>query len=196
MPMPPLLAILVGGKSRRMGTPKGLLPVAPEGAPIIEAQVREAHRAGLDVVLVGDATPYAELLPGIPRVDDDPPGIGPLGGLRAALLHASGRGHAAVICLACDMPRVSQRVLERIARPSDTNHAAVVAPRRDPGAPWEPMLARYEVHRVQRVLDAALADGVRSFQAFFARVDVATLPVDAALEEALTDWDKPDDVPT
>ena len=34
----PLLAIFVGGQSRRMGTPKGLLPAPGNDEPIIEKQ--------------------------------------------------------------------------------------------------------------------------------------------------------------
>jgi molybdopterin-guanine dinucleotide biosynthesis protein A len=192
----PLLAIFVGGKSRRMGTPKGLLRLEPNGATIIDALVHEGSGAGLDAVLVGDAEPYEGVAPGVPRIADEPPGAGPLGGLRAAIVEAASRGHHAVVAVACDMPLVSRQVLSQVADATERSEAAVVAPRRAATAPWEPMLAGYVVRRLAPVLDEALAQGVRSFQSLFARLDVASLPLTSAIETALTDWDTPDDVPT
>lgn len=179
-----------------MGTPKGLLRVETDGATIVEALVRESRLADLDAALVGDARPYARVAAGVPRIADDPSEAGPLGGLRAALLHAASRGHAAVIAVACDMPHVSQEVLRQVTDATQRSDAAVVAPRRGPRAPWEPMLAGYAVRHVQPVLDAALAQGVRSFQSLFERLDVAPVPLTSALEKALIDWDTPQDVPT
>ncbi|MCA9530343.1 MAG: hypothetical protein KC543_09420, partial [Myxococcales bacterium] len=70
--------------------------------------------------------------------------------------------------------------------------AAIVAARRGPRAPWEPLFARYDAPRVLPALDAALAEGVRSFQALFGRLEVE--PARGIDPAALTDWDAPDDV--
>ena len=43
-------------------------------------------------------------------------------------------------------------------------------------------------------LDAALADGQRSFQRFFGSLDVELLPVSPAVAHALRDWDTPEDI--
>ena len=93
----PLGAIFVGGKSRRMGRHKGLLPIPGGSEPILEALVDCVRAAGLEAVLVGDASPYADLARGVPRIDDDPRDAGPLGGLRAALRHAARSGRAHVV---------------------------------------------------------------------------------------------------
>ena len=188
----PLLAIFVGGKSRRMGSPKGLLQVPGSGQPIVEALCLEGRRVGFELALVGDATPYGSLAHGVPRLADDPPGAGPLGGLRAALRFADANAHSFVVATACDMPRVSSAALKQLAEPSST--AAVLAPRRDRNAPWEPMLARYEVARVLDTLDSALRDGLRSFQRLFERLDVQPLELTPEIELALADWDTPADV--
>jgi molybdopterin-guanine dinucleotide biosynthesis protein A len=188
----PLLAVFVGGKSRRMGTPKGLLEAPGSGSPILERLVALGREHGLRVVLVGDATPYATLAEGVPRIADDPPGAGPLAGLHAALSHAAENHCKRVIAVACDMPFVSAEALsELLDHPSD---AAVVAARRASDAPWEPMLARYDAPALVGALRAALAGGQRSFQQLFASLEVETLPLSPAVDRALRDWDTPEDI--
>ena len=192
MPALPLLAIFVGGKSRRMGEPKGRLPSPDSSEPILEGLVRRGREAGLEPVLVGDAAPYADLAVGVRRIDDDPPDAGPLAGLHAALSHALREGHSVVVVIACDMPYVTVDVLKGLL--GHPSHAPIVAARRDPGAPWEPMLGRYHPSRLVAPLRAAISNGDRSFQRFFASVEVDMLPLHTEIERALRDWDTPDDI--
>ena len=86
----PLCGIFVGGASRRMnGHPKGLLPCEPGGETIVGRLVRIVQALELPVVLVGQHEAYRPL--GLPMLADQPPGVGPLGGLCALLRHAQGR---------------------------------------------------------------------------------------------------------
>ncbi len=188
----PLLAIFVGGKSRRMGRHKGLLPVPGGTEPILEELVRRGRGAGLDAVLVGDATPYEHLAAGVMRVDDDPRGAGPLAGLQAVLRHAIRAGNSEVLAIACDMPYVTSEALVQICE--HRSDAMVIAPRRGPDAPWEPMLARYDASRLADVLAEAISQGQRSFQKLFASIEVEALPLTPAIERALEDWDSPEDI--
>ena len=171
-----LVGIFVGGASLRMGSPKGLLPV--DGEPLL---ARLLASVPYPVVVVGDATPYASLLAGIEVLDDQPPGIGPLGGLRALL----SRGSA--IALACDMPFIERRDIVALAE--HPSASPIVAARRDR---FEPFLARYDAARVLPAIDEAIARGDHSLQRLFKRFDVElfTPPSPRALE----DWDTPDDV--
>lgn len=175
-----------------MGTPKGLLSVPGASEPIIDALVRCGREAGLEPLLVGDAIPYAQLAAGVPRIDDDPPGAGPLAGLRAAIRHASQLGYPRLIVVACDMPYVTSETLANIA--AHPSRAAVLAARRGNHWPWEPMLARYDVARLAPVLDEAIAEGLRSFQKLFALMEVEALPLTRAIASALEDWDTPEDL--
>ncbi len=193
MPSRPVLAIFVGGKSTRMGKDKGLL-ITPGGSEtILEALVQRGRDAGLDPVLVGEAEPYAPLVPDISRIDDDPPGAGPLAGLHAALRHALRADAPSMIAVACDMPYVSVDAL--LAVRDHPSERAVLAPRRHLGAPWEPMLARYDAARLADLVDAAISRGQRSFQALFAEIEVEAMPLRPEIEQALRDWDTPDDLP-
>jgi molybdopterin-guanine dinucleotide biosynthesis protein A len=188
----PLLAIFVGGKSRRMGEHKGLLPIPGGAEPIVEALVRRAREAGFDPLLVGDATPYAHLAEDVMRIADDPAGAGPLAGLQAALRHALSTGRSRVVTVACDMPYVTPEALQQVR--DHRSEATVVAPRGGPDAPWEPMLARYDAARLTDALADAISQGQRSFQKLFASIEVEALPLTPAVERALRDWDTPDDV--
>lgn len=188
----PLLAIFVGGKSRRMGEHKGLLPVPGGREPILEALIRRGRSAGFDLVLVGDARPYQHLAEGVIRVEDDPRDAGPLGGLQGALRHASRTGRSHLIAIACDMPYVSSEALQETSEHS--SKAVVLAPRRGPDLPWEPMLARYHVDGLADILSGAISAGQRSFQKLFASIEVEALPLTPAIERALQDWDTPEDV--
>src|SRR5581483_6618899 len=94
-----LAGIFVGGAGRRMGgAAKGLLPTAG-GPSVLDRSRSLLGEAGLAPVLVARHPAYASLA--LEHLDDDPPGIGPLGGL-IALLRRAGAGYA--LALACDMP--------------------------------------------------------------------------------------------
>ena len=189
----PLLAIFVGGASSRMGTDKGLLPAPGGGPTILEALVERGAEAGLPTVFVGRAEPYDAIAPKVPRIPDLPAGAGPLAGLNAALRTAREQQSARVIAVACDMPYVTAHVLRALAE--HPSSAAVLSPRRGAEAPWEPMLARYDVKAIGDVLDAAIARGLRSFQGLFASLEVDALPVTDEVARALRDWDAPGDIP-
>lgn len=186
------LAIFVGGESRRMGEPKGRLTAPGGSRTILEQLVERGRDAGLAPLLVGDASAYSGLVPELPRVDDEPLGYGPLGGLRAALAHAREAGRRHVVAVACDMPHVMTEALLLLRdHPSE---AVVLAPRRGPEAPWEPMLARYDAALLLPVLDDVIEDGRRSFQQLFSEVEVWPIELTPAIERSLEDWDTPEDV--
>jgi len=176
------------------GKAKGLLPSPATGEPLIERLVGEGRKAKLEPVLVGEAGAYAAVAAEVPRLADDPPGMGPLGGLRALLLHADGRR---VIAVACDMPYVDATALEALA--TGSTKASVLSLRRGSEEPWEPLLARYAARDVLPVLDRGLSAGWRSFQRLFAELqaaglEVAELPSTREMRRALEDWDAPEDI--
>lgn len=183
------LGIFVGGASTRMGgAAKGLLKAPESDEALAPRLVRIARSLGLTPVLVGRAEAYAELLADVPVLADKPFGIGPLGGLNA-LLQAYPTQR--VMAVACDMPRVSALLLERLA--TDRSQAMVLAPRNTQGL-WEPLCARYDAALVLPELARALAEGVRSFQKLFARLTMEELKIADDAQRELADWDCPEDV--
>lgn len=177
-----IAGIFVGGKSARMGRPKGLLLAPDSGEPLLVRSVRIAREAGLEPILVGDATPYADLVADVPRIADDPIGEGPLAGVLAL----ARRADPFAVALACDMPFVDAGALRAIAE--HPSRAKALVPKRD--GLFEPFLARY-AGAIAPDVERALANGTRSIQLLLATMDVDVLDLDARL---LTDWDTPEDV--
>lgn len=92
------VAILAGGKSRRMGRDKSFVLV--EGRPMLEHIVEHVRSLDLSTLLVANETDrYAHL--GLPVVPDVVPGAGSLGGIYTAL---SCSATPYTLCVACDMP--------------------------------------------------------------------------------------------
>ena len=92
--------VLAGGRSRRMGRDKALLPF--RGRTLIQRATGVLREALGEVFVVAHKTVGYEFL-GLPEYNDLWPGRGPLAGVHAALTHASGRP---VFVLACDLPFV------------------------------------------------------------------------------------------
>ncbi|HTQ41679.1 MAG TPA: NTP transferase domain-containing protein [Polyangiaceae bacterium] len=182
--MSAVAGIFVGGRGERMGgAAKGLL-VGPDGRPIIENLRDTLKGLGLEVVLVGKDPRYEPL--GLPVVEDEPGGIGPLGGLIGLLRHA---GDRVVVAIACDMPFVQAPLVEKLlAAPP----ASAVAPRR--GTRWEPLFARYAPERVLSVARERASRGERSLQGLLDAVGAREMALSQDEWHQLRDWDTPSDV--
>jgi molybdopterin-guanine dinucleotide biosynthesis protein A len=161
-----------------MGRPKGGLCL--DGEPLLVRAVRVAREAGLEPVLVGDATPYEALVPEVTRLADAAI-PGPLGGLRALVELAP-----CVIVLAVDMPYVDASTLRTLAdHPSD---ADVVLAKRER---WEPLVSRWRSRSTREALDRLAARGERSLQALVGALRADVFALDPW---RLDDWDRPEDV--
>jgi molybdopterin-guanine dinucleotide biosynthesis protein A len=191
-PLRLMVGIFVGGRGSRLGgVAKGNLAL-PNGQPLLDRLVSLCAEAvaGAPVVLVGAAGAYARL--GLPALVDSPSDIGPLGGLRALLLHAQGAGLHQVVALSCDLPYLGAALLGRLAR--EVPAADCLAPRE--GALWHTFVARYAVTALPE-LDATLSAGDRSLQRFVARLGTRAVELDVGESERaeLRDWDTPEDAP-
>jgi molybdopterin-guanine dinucleotide biosynthesis protein A len=176
-----IVGIFVGGRGLRMGgVDKGLLQ--HEGETLITRLLRACD--GFDVVLVGRADAYAELE--LPRVADDPPGIGPIGGLAGLLDHAAGRGESTVLALACDLPFITAELVRRLAEHESS--AEVIAPSVDDV--WQPLAARYRTHPALAATRVAIAAGEHSLQAVLRQLAIEPIAIDP---RELRDWDTPED---
>jgi molybdenum cofactor guanylyltransferase len=135
-------------------------------------------------VLVGRGAAYADL--GLEMLDDDPPGIGPLGGL-VALLGRAGTGCA--LAVACDMPFVTGKLVARLL---GAPPAPVVAPRRE--GRWEPLFARYDAPFTLPLARAQVAAGRHALRELLDVCGAVELRLEAGEGEELEDWDRPEDV--
>lgn len=108
-----ICAILAGGRSLRMGCPKGLIAVG--GRPLIARIAAQARSVTDRIFVCGNAGPDAAAI-GLPAIPDVYEGRGPLAGLHAALLHDPS---CSVLLLACDLPNVHSAMLERLVGLAD-----------------------------------------------------------------------------
>jgi len=155
-----LVAVLAGGRGRRMGAPKPLAELA--GRPLVEHAVGAATAAGLRAVVL--AKPGTPLPAGLTVWHEPEQPVHPLLGIVTALE----RAERAVVVTACDMPFVPPALLARLAAGPE---AAVRTRGR-----LEPFPARYEAAWLP-ALRAALA-GEAAVHATLEALGPATIALD------------------
>jgi molybdopterin-guanine dinucleotide biosynthesis protein A len=185
------MGIFVGGNSTRMGgQPKGMLRCPNDSKlTLVDHWRKLAIETGIESVLVGERSDYASL--GLHTVRDNPPGVGPIGGLHAFLMYCQLQGTLGA-AVACDMPFVSYALLGRLCTtPSDR---PVLAPRHAESQRWEPLFARYEPSRSIPVIQSRLSCHQLSLQAVITMANGEVLPLTPEEWSMLKDWDKEQDV--
>ena len=151
--------VLVGGKSSRFGRDKALLEV-PGG--LLFSRVAEAVRqAAGDVVLVGSPEKYGGL--GLRVIPDAVAGVGPLGGILAALEDSA---HEWNLIAACDMPGVRADFLGFLLGRTARFAGDLVLPINRDGMP-EPLCAVYRrgaAKAIRRSIEAGVYKITRAFE--------------------------------
>ena len=160
-------AVLAGGEGRRFGGRKAEAPVG--GVPMVERAVRTVREVVEDVVVVSGRPLSASPAPMVP---DRVQGMGPLGGLDAALRHARDRGYEGVLLVACDLPMLTTAVLHEVVSALGSHPAA--APARLGGG-VEPLCAAYRVGVID-VVGRRLTRDDRSLHALLRDVGGHVLP--------------------
>ena len=213
-------AVLAGGESRRFGSPKAHARL--HGRPLWRLAADRLRAVCPRVVVVADDSRTfrrradarvgagngvrgtgTDVGPGtdVEVVQDRSPGMGPLGGVEAALALAANAGLDGVLVLAVDMPWVPAEALHRLAEafgegPGGKGPGGGVRPRTaSSSAPWgfEPLCAVYPVGALA-ALEEALVAGVREAGAFARSLGVA--PVECgAPPEAFRSVNAPGDLP-
>jgi molybdopterin-guanine dinucleotide biosynthesis protein A len=173
--------LLTGGASRRMGTDKARLVV--NGETLAARSARVLGAVCDPVVEVGSG------VSGLPAVQEEPPGAGPLVALLAGV-GALGEPKA-VILLACDLPNVSPGLLRLLVEwPGSGTVIPVVNGR------FQYACARYGPAALDEAVASVRAGGASLRQLGGARCDYISEsdwgPVASALDFA--DVDTPDDL--
>lgn len=104
-------AIIAGGQSTRFGSDKAMARL--DGRPLIEHVAQKLGAQSAELVVVGHA------YDGLRDIDDAPaPGMGPLGGIAAALIEARRLGYSAVLTAPCDAVGLPDDLPQRLYPPS------------------------------------------------------------------------------
>lgn len=182
-----IAAILAGGQSRRMGQDKARLCIA--GEPLLERTARLAAQAGLAVVVVGRDCP-ADWCgdPGVRFVPDERPGLGPMGGVHAALRAAA----APVVVLPCDLPHLNEASVRYLAAAAQDRPPRLGLVLRHEGG-LEPLFSVYTPACLE-LLERRMAAGRLSLQAMAQQEGLDLLPAPAWLLPCLRNANTPDDL--
>jgi molybdopterin-guanine dinucleotide biosynthesis protein A len=176
--LPLSAAALAGGRSRRMGTDKALLPFVDGGRPMLALVLERLRDVAADVTIVAnDVERYARF--GVPVAPDIHADIGPLGGIHAALSHAA---HDHCLIVACDMPFLSAGLLHRMAsEPRDYDVLVPVLPGESrqgrEGGVLQTLHAIYSKRCLPRI-GSRIRDENRQVIGFFDDVVVRTIEID------------------
>ena len=126
--------ILAGGKSSRFGRDKARVEIG--GEPLLVRVARSLEPVAASITVVADCLEkYRDL--GFETIADLQPGLGPLGGLQAALSHHGEDGW--LLCTSCDRIGVRSEWLQALLEGRRTGAQAVVFR----GEIWQPLPALY-----------------------------------------------------
>ena len=142
--------ILVGGASRRMGSPKARLQVS--GESFVQIIAREVSAVASQVSVVGNPE-QSDL--GLRIVPDVHPGWGALGGVHGAL---AGCNAEWALIVACDLPQVKASLFDRLL--TLRGEFAAVAPLQADGR-QQPLCSLYRVAMCLPQAEALIESGER-----------------------------------
>ena len=163
-------AILAGGGATRFGgKPKGLESVG--GERILDRLVTVMSAAfGTAPLLVANAPDAANWRPDLRTVPDVRPGLGSLGGIYTAVVEAP----APVVCVAWDMPFISESLVRALADRLDRHDA--ILPESSGRRGVEPLCAAYGPACRDAIADSLTAGNLRAI-GFHDRIRVGILPL-------------------
>ncbi|MCH2539603.1 MAG: molybdenum cofactor guanylyltransferase [Anaerolineales bacterium] len=163
------IAILAGGKSRRMGQDKGLIPLL--GIPLVKRVLLQVECLSEHMMLITNRpSEYRSF--GIPMQGDLVTGAGPLGGLYSALHYSTSNS---ILALSCDMPFVCVPLLQHML--GLASECDAVVPRLGGSRRVEPLRAVYN-QRCKQSIANALEEGQRRMISFFDLVEVRYVEID------------------
>ncbi|MBM0743856.1 molybdenum cofactor guanylyltransferase [Phormidium sp. CLA17] len=167
--------ILAGGQSSRMGRDKALIRV--DGTPMLQRTCEIAMQCAPQVFVVTTGVrPYSGIVPARCSVIEESPlkgeskPQGPLVGFVQGLTQTQAEW---VLLLACDLPRLSQAVLQRwMLQLMQVNGAMALLPKSQKG--WEPLCGFYRTDCLPS-LTQFMNQGGRSLQAWLAQASVQAI---------------------
>lgn len=160
--------VLAGGASRRFGTDKAQARLS--GQTLLASAIRNLGRMVSTVIVAGAGRGVADPLPragvphGVMTVPDWPrPGMGPLGGIAGALLHAREHEFDAVLTIGVDTPGLPDDLPRQLA-PGPACFAA------------QPIVGLWPVSTLPAIQALLQSGGSHAVRAFADAVDARRLP--------------------
>ena len=155
------IAILAGGKSRRLGRDKAMLVF--NELPLIDISFIELKQLSENIRIIGSVRKKSRV-PEELFVDDAVKNRGPIGGLYTALMYFK----KPVLLTSCDMPFLKQKHYRFLISQTDQTKIATVA-RSDKGL--EPLLAVYKPDLIPKI-EKQLANKSYALHQLFNQADI------------------------
>jgi molybdenum cofactor guanylyltransferase len=161
--------VLAGGKSKRMGREKALLPYGDR--TLVEIVAKTVRDVAGSVTLIGDPAKFGHL--GLPVIPDEIASCGPASGLYTAL-RAADMDWSLIV--ACDMPGLLSGVLRSLLGAAETTERSCVAASGTDGQP-QPLCAVYH-RRCLPALTRAIRDKRFRMRDFVKEIGAVWVPVE------------------
>ncbi len=166
--------VLAGGQSSRMGEDKALVRFA--GRPLVERALEILRAAGLEASIAGARSGFASselatsmLATFAPVVEDEVPGLGPLGGICAALVSMTARW---AVFLPVDLPLLPATPIEFLLDHARiTGRAVTLASVNGFAQSFPAVLDRVVLPALERELEAGRGGCFAGFQAASAQLN-------------------------
>ena len=142
--------VLAGGKSRRMGTDKGL--VLFQGIPMIRHILNLLDELQLTTSIISSNPDYLQF--GKPVYSDVIPDKGPMGGLYTAMENSKA---TLILLLACDMPSINKEGIESLLKSAKSDKVIAATN----GKQISPLFGCYPRSMKEEVKKAILADNLK-----------------------------------
>lgn len=155
--------VLAGGRSKRMGSNKALLPLAGHRLVDRAVELLEPHVA--ETFVVGSPKTFPAFH--VPVIPDEVQQAGPLGGILTGLRHAQNERS---LVLGVDLPFLTGEILERILALVDESDLLIPKI----GEKFEPLCAVYAKSCITHI-EGMLMAGRKSIHDLMPRIQVHTL---------------------
>ncbi|MCF6312233.1 MAG: formate dehydrogenase accessory sulfurtransferase FdhD [Verrucomicrobiales bacterium] len=154
-------ALLVGGRSTRMGEDKSLLICDPEQAPLYQVQLSKLRQVAQAPLLlsVHQGQSFSDLANDVETICDQADDLGPLSGLSTCLEHCPSPW---LLVLAVDLPHISPVYLLSLIEQAQRTGLGVIPKM---GDHWEPLAAIYPRSLLKK-MQHHLSAGQLSLQKF------------------------------
>ncbi|MFC1652598.1 molybdenum cofactor guanylyltransferase [Planctomycetota bacterium] len=153
-------AILAGGQARRLdGIPKGTLLV--EGVPFVKHQIDQLRAVGIGDITIVTNEPSAYREHTVDLISDIHIGIGPMGGIEAALSHFAGQADGLLV-VPCDLPYIASPQFATLIEAFLASDSAAVFAQTGPHG-WHPLCAVMD-NRLRTTVSIAIKHGERKIR--------------------------------
>jgi molybdopterin-guanine dinucleotide biosynthesis protein A len=178
-------AILIGGRSVRMGVPKHTI-VLSDGCTMLQRVAAILNEVCRKVVIVGRVTPM-DIAEYEIVADARPAGTGPLAGIEAVL--TSGLDSEYLI-MPCDMPLISVELLRMLTRASQSMATIVQLENREEPESLPARVSAFALPTVRTLLDS----GQRAVWALMKSLPAEVVRIDQRFSRSLSNINTPADL--